>query len=362
MYECARYLVGRGHDVTLFANEWEDVQAPGLIYRKVPVVPGPSFLRGPSYYFQTTRQLEGEHYDVLNTHGCVCPTGGVQWVQSIQRAWLETSARLRRQYSMRRLLQKLNPLHPVLLRLEENHFRRRRYRKIIATTPEIRADLHRLYDVPVEDVVIVPNGFSPTEFNPERRQENRRRMRAELGLTEGHVALLFAANELERKGYGTLLQALQILQMPELRLIVIGRPDRAAVRERARAMNLEAQVLACGSTARIANYHAAADLFVLPTQYEAFCLAILEALGSGLPVITTDVAGARNAIQTGRNGELVQVDDAEELAEAIRRLVNADRRAEFSARAPASVAQYQWPHVLAQYEAVLYEHAVYAAS
>jgi UDP-glucose:(heptosyl)LPS alpha-1,3-glucosyltransferase len=359
VYECAQFLGRRGHEVTLYANEWDKIDAPNIAHRHVSMVRNPGFLRGISYYIQASRALRGTSFDVLNTHGCVCPTGGVHWVQSIQRAWLETSARFRPPYSLKRLLQRLNPLHPLLLRLEETHFRDRRYRKIIATTPEIRGDLNRLYGVPAEDVIILPNGFSPTEFNPERRRARREAMRASLGLTPDHVALLFAANELERKGYGTLLGALQILQMPELKLIVVGRPPLSAVLEQARAMNVHHQVMACGSTPHIADYHAAADLFILPTQYEAFCLAILEALGSGIPVITTDVPGARNAIIPGINGEVVQVSAAEELAEAIRRLLEPERRAIYSAQAAKSVSQYQWPRILAQYETVLRDNATF---
>ncbi|MEI6871850.1 MAG: glycosyltransferase, partial [Verrucomicrobiota bacterium] len=100
-------------------------------------------------------------------------------------------------------------------------------------------------------------------------------------------------------------------------------------------------------------YHAAADLFVLPTQYEAFSLAILEALGSGLPVVTTDVPGAKDAILPGVNGLLQAAPkDGRELAEILSSLDD-DALAGLSAQASASVTQFQWPNVLARYENVL---------
>lgn len=362
MFECARYLASQGHDVNVFANEWEKDETQTIHYHYVPMQKQPFFLAGSSYFRECTKVLQGSDYDVLNTHGCVCPVGGVQWVQSVQRAWLEQSKKMRRPWSAGRIRQRLNPLHPVLLRLEDKHFGERQYQKVIATTPQVQADLNRLYGVPKEDVIIIPNGFSPVEFNAERRAQRRAEMRQQVGLAENHVALLFVANELERKGYPTILEALSLLKKTQegknLRLLVVGRPDKQLVQQQAAQLGLEDQVIACGSTKDVSAFHAASDIFVLPTQYEAFCLAILEALGSGLPVITTKVPGAQDAIIHGENGFLI--DDprsGEQLAGALKMLLDDSTRADISNKAPETVKQYQWPSVLARYESVLFQYS-----
>jgi UDP-glucose:(heptosyl)LPS alpha-1,3-glucosyltransferase len=240
--------------------------------------------------------------------------------------------------------------------LERLHFERRAYRKLTATTAEVRQDLKNFYGVPEEDVVIVPNGFSPEEFSPKRRIERREVMRSELELAPEHVAMLFTAHELDRKGYRTILHAMRQLARKDLRLLVVGRPPTATVMSLAAEYGVADQVIACGSTSNVSRFHAAADLFVLPTQYEAFCLAILEALGSGLPVVTTNVPGARDAIVSGENGLLInRPDDGEELAAALARMTDADFRACLTDRAPATVAKYQWPVVMRAYEKVLVE-------
>jgi len=357
VFECAHYLAGRGHDVSVLASEWEDDGAP-ICYRQVPAYRRPDFLRCGSYFESATWTARGMDFDVLNTHGVVCPTGGVHLVHSLHQAWLERSRTLRGPLSAARWKQNLNPLHPTLLALERRHFRERRYRKLIALTPQVKADLERFYGVPPGDVIVNPNGFSPAEFSPERRRARRDDMRARLGLAPEHVALLFVANELERKGYPTLLSALRHLKDTNMRLLVVGNVNGDEVNRLASSAGVGAQVVACGPTRDVAGFHAAADLFVLPTQYEAFCLAILEALGSGLPVVTTRVPGARDAILPGVNGALVSDPrDGEELAAALRPLLDDATRALFSAAAPASVAAYQWPGVLARYEQILKEHA-----
>lgn len=352
MFECANFLVARGHDVHVFAVDWEP--APGITYHKVVVPGGPGFTFGRRYKDACTMMLRGEQFEVLNTHGAVCPTGGVQWVQSVHHAWLDAAKTFRHPMSVARWKQRLNPVHPVLLRLEKEHFLPGNYRGLIATTPRVRLDLQRYFGVPEKDVEIIPNGFSPTEFNPEKRQSRRADGRRKLGLADGDTALLLVANELPRKGYPTILAAMRRLGNPKVKLIVVGRPPVDEVKRYAAEAGLENQVLALGSCGDIAAMHAAADLFVLPTQYEAFCLAILESLGSGLPVITSGVPGARDAIMPGLNGYIVEdPKDAEGLAEAIRPLLNHDRLAALSGTTAATVEQYQWPRVLEKYEAVL---------
>jgi UDP-glucose:(heptosyl)LPS alpha-1,3-glucosyltransferase len=359
VYECARFLATKGHRVTVFAREFEQIGHGSVRFERVEVAARPTFLVGPRYFLQCEQMIQRQDFDVVNTHGSICPRDGVHWVHSVHAAWLERSRQFRPPWSAARWKQRLNPINQILLKLEAEHFAKRRYRKITATTPEVRQDLERIYGVPAGDVVIVPNGFAPEEFNPARRARLRDAMRTRLGIKPDEVVLLLVANELERKGYRTILSALRILDSQRLRLIVVGRPPEHVVRRHAVAIGLEDRVLACGPTDEVVSFHAAADIFVLPTQYEAFCLAILEALGSGLPVVTSNVPGARDAIQPGINGLLVSnPQSAEELAEALRKLLDEDTRSAYSQRAPGTVAHHQWPVILERYEEVLRQNCI----
>src|SRR5580700_3332706 len=118
VYECARFLASRGHRVTVLANEWEmDDTQPSIVYRHVPMRDHPAFLRRASFLRSCTRSLEGLDTDVLNTHGCICPFGGVFRVHSLHRDWLNQSRMRRNSFSRAGMQQRLNPMHPALLRL-----------------------------------------------------------------------------------------------------------------------------------------------------------------------------------------------------------------------------------------------------
>jgi UDP-glucose:(heptosyl)LPS alpha-1,3-glucosyltransferase len=354
VYEAARHLATRGHHVHILAGSWqEDVESFAQCQR-IEFRQRPAFLRGLGYHRQCTEFLKDFDCDVLNTHGVVCPTGGVLWVQSLHAAWLERGRAMLGNFSWRAMQRRFNPLHPIILRLEEKHFRRRAYKKLIATTPAVRDDLHRFYGVPADDVVIIPNGFNPEEFSPQRRSEHRAAMRKKLGLNPEQIVLLFVGNELERKGYKTILGALARLGRKSLRLVAVGKPPAAHVMQLAARHGVAGQVIAAGPSADVADFHAAADLFVLPTQYEAFSLAIIEALGSGLPVVTSAVPGAGDAIQPGVNGQIVRdPTDPEELAAVLKPMLDHDTLSVYSAGTPATAQDYQWPRLLARYEKVL---------
>ncbi|MBA4395262.1 MAG: glycosyltransferase family 1 protein, partial [Desulfobacca sp.] len=84
-----------------------------------------------------------------------------------------------------------------------------------------------------------------------------------------------------------------------------------------RERGLSAQVLFLGTQEPIAPILKALDLFLLPSLWEGFSVAILEALAAGVPVIATRVGGAGEVITSGREGVLIPPGDAQPLSEAI---------------------------------------------
>ena len=274
-------------------------------YRQVPSYRRPDFLRCGSYFESATWMARGMDFDVLNTHGVVCPTGGVQLVHSLHRAWLERSRTLRGPLSAARWRQNLNPLHPTLLGLEAAPLRRAALPQADRADPAGQGRFGAVLRRAARRRHRQPERLFPGRVQPRAAGGAARGDALGLGLAPEQTALLFVANELERKGYPALLSALRQLGDPNVRLLVVGNVDAGEVGRRAAEAGVGAQVVACGPTRDVAGFHAAADLFVLPTQYEAFCLAILEALGSGLPVVTTRVPGAQDAVLPNVNGALV---------------------------------------------------------
>ncbi|WP_431842007.1 glycosyltransferase family 4 protein [Calidifontibacter indicus] len=352
MYECVNYLAERGHDVDAFAGEWdESVLQPGVRKHALTYLSKPPALVMPAYRFDLDRALSEltPKPDVVASFGATAPPDSVTWMQSVHATWIETARETR---DLRgRLRQRVNPFHPVALRMERALLHERRYRRVIALTPEVKADIMRHYGVPDADIDVIPNGYSAREFFVPS-EEARAEVRRELGVGDDERLVIFVANELERKGFRQLAHAIASLADPSVRLLAVGGFSVAEAKAIIREAGLhERQALLAGRTSDIHRYYAASDFFALPTKYEAWGLVVVEAMASGLPVLTSVTAGAAVAVRDGDNGVLVgdptSIDD---VSAGLRRLLELQADPEGIAR---SVARFEWSNVLRSYESTL---------
>jgi UDP-glucose:(heptosyl)LPS alpha-1,3-glucosyltransferase len=352
MWEAARFLAPR-HRVTVVAATVEDL--PDTVAHApvtVPRVPGP--LRPLAFRRAAAPVLARTGAEVAAVYGAECPAGDVYVVNSVHRAWLAGAGPV--EVAGRRLPGSLRlalPQHEVLLGLERTYYARARGQHLVPCARRVAEDLAVYYGLGRNPVTVVENGYSPAEFDPERRRSLRAAAREELGYAEHDVVACLVANEWQRKGLPTVLAALARPEAAGMRLLLAGRIDPAPLLDRAPPA-VAARVRYVGSAADVGRVHAAADCLVMPTQYEAFSLAVIEALASGLPVVVSDVPGAADAVTDGHNGYLLSdpVDDAG-LAVLLGRLADGPTRAALAAAAAPSVAPYRWDTLMARFEGVL---------
>jgi UDP-glucose:(heptosyl)LPS alpha-1,3-glucosyltransferase len=301
----------------------------------------------------TLRALQPE---TTLSFGVNCPPGDVYWVQSVHRAWLEDGGDvvfhgLRVPSGVRKLLLR----HQVLLRLEHDYFANHRPRAILCTSQREVDDLARLYRVPREILHVVPNGFDGSLFSTERREQDRAEMRQSIGADEDDVVLLIIANEWHRKGLGTLIEAVGALNDRRIRLDLVGVRSPDDYRPLAQRLGLAERMHWHGSSSNVSRFHAAADIFALPTTYEPFGLVIIEAMASGLPVVTSRLAGAATAIEHGVNGLLIDDPrDSARLSAELGRLLDPDERERMGNAAASTVGAYEWREVFTHAESLMF--------
>jgi glycosyltransferase involved in cell wall biosynthesis len=171
-------------------------------------------------------------------------------------------------------------------------------------------------------IAVIPNGIDLSRYpHPRTSKPSTRRPSGPSDLR----TLTTVANLRAEKGHDVLLSAAAIVcsAYPDLRVQLVGAgPMRAALEQQARDLGIEEKVIFCGHREDVPELLAASDLFVLPSQSEAFPNGLVEAMAAGLPSIASDVGGIPELVQHGRNGLLVPPGDVAALAAALVRLLD----------------------------------------
>lgn len=265
----------------------------------------------------------------------------VYTAQSCHRAWI----RLRIKNSD--WLWLLNPIHWWILFIEWYAYRFGR--RLTAISEVVARDMMNAYPfLKKTPPLVIPHGVNTQEFQP--NFEKRTAIRNELSLTEDDYLLLFVGYEYERKGLPEIIEVLPRFD-ETVHLAVVGEDivRKEKLKTRALELGVGQRVHFLGTQKNVAPYFQAADLFVFPSKMDAFALVVLEAMASGLPVITTNEVGA--AVCVGEEGVVLGVPvNIDELAAAVEKYVT-DRVFAKSAseKALAQARRYSWDNVAQTY-------------
>ncbi|MBL8701850.1 MAG: glycosyltransferase family 4 protein [Alphaproteobacteria bacterium] len=172
----------------------------------------------------------------------------------------------------------------------------------------------------------IGNGSDPARFHPAADAAERASLRAELGLAPDRVAIACVARLVAEKGYPELFEAMRTVDAD---LLVVGDrlasdhagsiADRIAAVERDPVLGRRIRFL--GYRRDVPALLRAADIFVLASHREGMPRSIIEAMLSGLPVVATDIRGAREEVRREETGLIVPVLDPAALGAALARLV-----------------------------------------
>jgi L-malate glycosyltransferase len=224
--------------------------------------------------------------------------------------------------------------------------------RVLVGSSQVWQDVRRYDGVPASRLELMPYGIALAELETGLSpQEARER----LGLA-GEGMVIGAVGRLEeQKGHAHLLSALPELRrrIPDLVVLLVGEGrEEENLRRRVRELQLEATVRFLGTRRDLAEIYRALDIFVHPSRWEGLPLALLKAMGAGLPVVATRVSGAQEAIEDGVNGCLVAPGDPDALARAILELHRRpSRRRRLGAAARNTVAaQYSLEAMLHRLE------------
>lgn len=347
-------LARRGVSVTLYARAWPQARDHPLAVRIVDPFHVGGLWRDAGFARAVCRALHEEDADVVQSHERLACCDVFRAGDGVHATWLEE--RSRHLPAVRRFALRVDPHHRWRLAMERRLFASTRLKAVICNSRMVRDDIRARFAVDDAKLHVIYNAVASDRFTPELAV-HRNEVRARSGIAANAILLLHVGSGFERKGLATTLAALAVLP-PSVHLAVIGSDRRAArYAARAHALGVAQRVTFAGAVSDPRPWYGAADAFVLPTLYDPFPNAALEAMACGLPIATSTRSGAAELALANDAGYACTPGDTATLAANLAALLDPSRRARMGASARRAVlpltAEAMAAKLLALYSALV---------
>jgi len=360
VYYLSNELLKNGYKIYVVTagNQAQDVQVNSQLnvsFLKIPKTPiVKSFmLAGASHRkLQSVRHIAGvdvTHPQLpLTPNFAVPPKFGKTLVCTVHSTWKGEAEAIRGEpYSRLNANEKFLVSFNRFLRFFEEGMLHRA-RRIIAVSHFTKWELTTYYKIPPNKIQVIHNGVDTRKFQPTL---DKRRIKQELGFNPDDIAIVSVGRLYARKGLFTLVDSMPAVakRFPNVKFIVSGKgqsDEMLKLTAYAEKIGVRDNLVFTGyyPDKKLPLLYQAADVFAFSTFYEHHPFAVLEALSTGLPVVTTRVGGIPETIQNGKNGLLVEPFKPAQFADRILYLLEHPAEAkEMGALARKTVLdEYDW--------------------
>jgi len=219
---------------------------------------------------------------------------------------------------------------------------------VMAVSTLVKEELLKLYKIPESKILVIYPGVSIDRFSAFDRERSRQQIRQRYGLSARDVVVLFVGMNFEIKRLHLVIQGVAELvrkdsRFSKVKLLIAGKGNTTKYLALARDLGIANRVAFVGVTHEVEKYYLASDIFVMPSRFDTFGLAVLEAMIAELPVIITQSVGARDLVDSGVQGFVLSDDPSpSDVAEKLAALMEKERRLKMGKNAQEVALQYTW--------------------
>jgi 1,4-alpha-glucan branching enzyme len=320
-----KIYVVTGSDQQLEVEVNEQLKVFFLKIPKTPVIK--SFLFAADSYRKLNSQRGTVNMDIthanlpLTPNFAVPPNFGKTLVCTVHSTWNGEAQAIRSEpYSRLNANEKFMVTFNWFLRIFEEKMLEQAD-EIIAVSHFTKRELLEYYKVPESKIRVIYNGVDTRKFQPAK---DKRKIKEQLGFNPDDLAIVSVGRLYARKGLFTLIESIPAVlkRFKNAKFIISGKGQSDEMRKLiayAEKIGVKENIVFTGyyPDKKLPKLYQAADVFAFSTFYEHHPFAVLEALSTGLPVVTTSVGGIPETIESGKNGFLVEPFNPAQFADKI---------------------------------------------
>jgi UDP-glucose:(heptosyl)LPS alpha-1,3-glucosyltransferase len=348
--EVTKHWVREGYEVEVFVNKYD--KFPNGV--KVHFIPAPfkKFYAREAFFTMSSTLVTNiykalKNFDVTISQATRFFTPDIAYQQFVYKNWTN-------------LLGVSGLTHKIVNWIEGRNLRK--CKKIVAMSNRVKQEIIKWYGIENEKIKVIYSGVDTEKFSPKNRKKYFKKVREKHGIDKNEIVLLFVGNPYSRKGLNYLIDALPYIKH-EFKLLILGRDlgnDRIEnYFNQAKKLGVDNKLIYAGFTREVYKYFAVSDIFVFPTLYEPFGLVILEAMASGLAIVTSNprYCGASELIENEKEGLLLRnPKSSKEIAEKVNLLLEEPHLIKkFGNRARKKAESFTWKRTAKEFLEVFEE-------
>jgi UDP-glucose:(heptosyl)LPS alpha-1,3-glucosyltransferase len=345
-YDLATRLVQRGHEVCVFCGQ--GMKTEGIKLIRLDAMPFPRWLRTLSFALKHRAYMRTSPPDVMLGFGNTFEADVYQSHGGVQRIWMEREIASyedpkERRYKAFLLRNSIN--QRIQEWIAEYPVRAKRCSRIVAISDMLKKHMANHFNIRQDSIDVVYNGVDTKQFAPASP------------LPDGPLRILFSAGNFRLKGLLPLLLAVGEVsnKRRDFQLDIMGRGRRERYEQVIKTLNIGNCVNFLGEQAHPETVYRNAHILAHPTFYDACSLTTMEAMASGLPVITTRWNGASALVSEQEGYVIDEPFDIAGMVSAIKMLFNNDFRDKMAKNARIKLESYTMDRNAAAMEKILLE-------
>jgi glycosyltransferase involved in cell wall biosynthesis len=208
-------------------------------------------------------------------------------------------------------------------------------KSVIANSDGLKCLAEKTWD---KEIKIIYNGVNTEEFYPVKKNNK-------------NIVLLTISRLIKRKNLSSLIRAVTLVakKNKKIRLILVGEgPEESDLKKLASGLKAPVTFMGRISHGKLSEIYSMCDIYVLPSLNEGMSNTILEAMASGLPIITTDTGGTKELVDD--NGIILKNGSAEEIRDEILNICSDKKKMmEYGRKSRETAKKLSWKNVASEY-------------